>query len=41
MRSTSLPGILRGASEHMELVFEVDVKEVHHSYVRLRKLDLT
>ncbi|KAB0402013.1 hypothetical protein E2I00_005911, partial [Balaenoptera physalus] len=23
----------KGASEHMKLVFEVDVKEVHHSYV--------
>lgn len=41
MMSTSLPGIPRRVSEHIELVFGVGVKGVGNSYVLLKKLDLT
>ena len=41
IRSTSLSGIPRRVSEHMELVFGVDVKGVGNSCVLLKKLDLT
>lgn len=37
----ALPEVLRRASECMQPVFGVEVKEVDHSYALVRKLDLT